>query len=151
MFLFLSTPSTLGYFLVMHHVGCSIHHVAWNFDTFDMRINILNLIYFACFISLNTFDIGYFIQPCNICMQHAPLIPLTYSGSCKTCFFYIFSFWWESFLNIPIIELTVDLRSNLHIGLSDWVIPLIFADWCPGWPLWGLLYQFQGHLTLKFH
>ena len=56
----------IGYFLVMHHAGCSIHHVEWNFDTFDMRNNILNLIYFACFISFNTFDMGYFIQPCNI-------------------------------------------------------------------------------------
>ena len=35
-------------------------------------------------------------------------------------------------LIFPIIDLTVDLRSNLHIDLSDLVNPLIFADLCPG-------------------
>ena len=35
-------------------------------------------------------------------------------------------------LIFPIIDLKVDLRSNLHIGLSDLVNPLIFADSCPG-------------------
>ena len=42
----------------------------------------------AIFISFDSFDIGYFVQPCNIpCnMQHVVSTPSTYPGSCKTCF-----------------------------------------------------------------
>ena len=44
--------------------------------------------------------------------------------------------------------------AHLHISLFDLVNPLIFANGCPGWhnySLWGLLFQFHGQLTLKFH
>ena len=42
----------------------------------------------AIFISFDSFDIGYFVQPCNIpsSMQHVVSTPSTYPGSCKTCF-----------------------------------------------------------------
>ena len=42
----------------------------------------------AIFISFYSFDIGYFVQPCNILcsMQHVVSTPSTYPGSCKTCF-----------------------------------------------------------------
>ena len=33
-------------------------------------------------------------------MQHVVSTPLTYPGSCKTCFSHIPVFWWEDFLNI---------------------------------------------------
>ena len=40
------------------------------------------------FISFNSFDIRHFVEPCKIpcSMQHVVLTPLTYPGSCKTCF-----------------------------------------------------------------
>ena len=42
----------------------------------------------AIFISFYSFNIGYFVQPCNIpcSMQHVVSTPSTYPGSCKTCF-----------------------------------------------------------------
>ena len=82
------------------------------------------------FISFDSFNMGYFVQSCNITcsMQHTPLTPSTYPGSCKTCFLHISVFGGKSFLIFPIIDLTFDLRSNLHIDLSDLVNPLIFAD-----------------------
>ena len=87
-------------------------------------------------------------------MQHALSTPLTYPGSCKTCFFHIPVFGRKSFLIFPIIDLTVDLKLTCIIGLSDLVNSLIFVDSCPGWhnySLWGLLFQFHSQLALKFH
>ena len=63
-------------------------------------------------------------------MQHA-LTMSTYPGSCKTCFFCIPVFGGKVSLIFSIIDLGVDLRSNLHITVSDIVNPLIFADSCP--------------------
>ena len=79
-------------------------------------------------------------------MQHA-LTVLTYPGSGKTCFFCIPVLGRKSFLIFPIIY----LRSDLHIDLVN---PFIFGNSCPGWhnySLWGLLFQFHGQLTFKFH
>ena len=87
-------------------------------------------------------------------MQHALSIPLTYPGSCKSCFFHIPVFGGKSCLIFPIIDLTVDLNLICIIDLSDLVNSLIFADNCPGWhiySLWELLFQFHGQLGLKFH
>ena len=54
-------------------------------------------------------------------------------------------------LIFPIINLTVDLISNLHIGLSDLVNPLIFTRILDDTinPL-GLLFQFYSQLILNF-
>ena len=81
------------------------------------------------FISFNSFNMGYFIQPCNIAcsMKHAPSTPSTYTGSCKTCFSHISFFGGKSFLIFPIIDLTIDLRSNLHI--------LTYLTWLILWSL----------------
>ena len=64
-----------------------------------------------------------FVQPCIIAcsMQHGPLTPLIYPGSCKTCFFCTPGFGRKSFLLCPIIDLTVDLKLICIFGLSDLV------------------------------
>ena len=64
-------------------------------------------------------------------MQHGPLTPLTYPGSCKTCFFRIPVFGRKSFLIFPIIDLTVDLKLICIIVLSDRINSLIIADSYP--------------------
>ena len=54
---------------------------------------------------------------------------------------------------VSLIFPIIDLRSNLHIGLSDLVNPLFFANSCPEWhnySLWGLLFQFHGQLAIEF-
>ena len=87
-------------------------------------------------------------------MQHAPLTPLTYPGCCKKLLFRISVFGGKISLIFLIIDISVDLRSNLHIGLSDLVNPLIFVDSCPAWhnyPLWGLLFQFHSWLCFFWH
>ena len=71
--------------------------------------------------------------------------PLTYPGSCKTCFFCIPVFCRKVSLIFPVIY----LRSNLHTDLSN---PLIFADSCPGWhnyPLWGFVFSFTVSWLIK--
>ena len=77
----------------------------------------------AIFISLDSFDIGYFVQPCNIpcSMQHVVLTPLTYPGSCKTCFSRKPVFGGKISLIFPIIYQI----AHLHNWPS---FPLIFAD-----------------------
>ena len=101
------------------------------------------------FIYFDSFDILCFVQPCNITcsMQYALSPPSTYLGSCKTCFFHIPVFGLKVSLIFPIIYLTVDLRSNLHIVLSH----LVNLFWMTQLNLWALLFQFQGQLALKFH
>ena len=84
--------------------------------------------------TVKTIRVAPYIIACS--MQHVSPV---YPGSCKTCFFHIPVFGRKVFLIFQIIY----LRSNLHIGLSDLVNPLIFADSCPGWhnySLWGLLF-----------
>ena len=85
-------------------------------------------------IFFDTFDIGYFLVMfhAGCSMQHAPLTPPTYLRSYKKLLFCISVFGGEVSLIFPIIDLRVDLRSNLHIGVSDLVNPLIFVDSCPG-------------------
>ena len=64
------------------------------------------------------------------------------------------SFWRESFLNISNHWPKSWPTAHLHISLFDLVNPLISADSCHGWhnySLWGLLFQFNGQLALKFH
>ena len=79
-------------------------------------------------LTMLTYTVTPYVVACR--MQHA-LTVLTYPGSCKTCFFCIPVFGGKSFLIFQIIYLRVGLRSNLHIGLSDLVNPLIFANSCP--------------------
>ena len=120
-----------------------------------MRNNCLkSTVLWLFFISFDSFDIGYFIQPCNIActMQHAFLTPSTYPGSCTTCFFCIPVFGGKSFLIFTIICLTVHLKLICIIGLSDLDNPLISAKSCPGWhnySLWGFLF-FTGSWLLNF-
>ena len=81
----------------------------------------------AIFISFDSFDIGYFVQPCNIpcSMQHVVSTPLTYPGSCKTCFSRKQVFGGKISLIFPIIYQI----AHLH----NWpTCPLIFANSCPG-------------------
>ena len=88
---------------------------------------------------------------CSMCRQ---CWHMAYPGSCKTCFFCVPVFGRKFFLIFPIIYLRDGLRSNLHIGLSDLLNPLIFGDSCPGghnYSLFGLLFQFHSQLALKFH
>ena len=77
----------------------------------------------AIFISFNSFDIGYFVQPCNIpcSMQHVVSTPSTYPGSCKTCFSHKPVFGRKISLIFPIIYQI----AHLHNLPS---FPLIFAD-----------------------
>ena len=110
----------------------------------------------AIFISFDSFDIGYFVQPCNILcsMQHVVLTPLTYPGSCKSCFSHIPVFGRKVFLIFPIIYQTVDLKLICIIGQPNLINSLIFVDIYPGshiYSLWGFLFQFHGQLALKFH
>ena len=77
------------------------------------------------------FDIRMAHMTLQHCMQHASTV-LTYPGSCETCFFHISVFSGKVSSIFPIINLTVDLIYNLHIGLSDLVNPLIFTHSCPG-------------------
>ena len=67
-------------------------------------------------------------------MQHALSTPLTYPGSCKTCFFHVPVFGRKRFLIflIIIIDLTVDLKLICRICLTDLINSLIFANSCPG-------------------
>ena len=93
------------------------------------------------------FDIRMACMTMQHCMQHTSTVS-TYPGSCKTCFFLIPVLGKKVSSIFPIIDLTVDLRSNLHTGLFDLVNPLIFANTYPGWhnySLWGLLFQFHDH------
>ena len=96
----------------------------------------------AIFISFDSFDIGYFIQPCKVpcSMQHAVSTPSTYPGSCKSCFSSIPVFGGKISLIFSIIYQIVDQ----HIAF--WSLPTI-----PWMSLWGLLFQFHGQLALKFH
>ena len=77
----------------------------------------------AIFISFDSFDIGYFVQPCNIpcSMQHVVSTPSTYPGSCKTCFSCKPVFGRKISLIFPIIYQI----AHLHNWPS---FPLIFAD-----------------------
>ena len=64
------------------------------FDTSDITNKLLkcNLMYWfeLFFISFNTFDmVLYYICKIGCSMQHGPSTPLTYPGSCKTCFSHI--------------------------------------------------------------
>ena len=102
--------------------------IEWTFDSFDIRNKCLkSTVLWLFFISFDSFDIGYLIQPCNIAcrMQHALSTPSTYPGSCKTCFFCIPVFGRKSFLIFPIIYLTVDLKLICIIDLSDLINSLI--------------------------
>ena len=124
------------------------------FDTSDMT-NKLKIIILFLSTPLTWYYI-IFIQPCKIpcSMQCGPLTPLTYPGSCKTCFFCIPVFGGKSFLIFSIINLIVDLKLICIIGLSDLVNSLIFADGCPGWHsclLSGFFSIFTGQLALKFY
>ena len=77
----------------------------------------------AIFISFDSFDIGYFVQPCNIpcSMQHVVSTPSTYPGSCKTCFSCKPVFGRKISLIFPIIYQIAHLY--------NWPsFPLIFAD-----------------------
>ena len=54
--------------------------IEWTFDSFNIRDKCLkSIVLWLFFISFDSFDIGYFIQPCNIAysMQHVVLTPLT--------------------------------------------------------------------------
>ena len=77
----------------------------------------------AIFISFDSFDIGYFVQPCNIpcSMQHVVSSPSTYPGSCKTCFSRKPVFGGKISLIFPVIYQI----AHLHNWPS---FPLIFAD-----------------------
>ena len=106
----------------------------------------------AIFISFDSFNIGYFIQPCKIpcSMQHVFSTPSTYPGSCKSCFSCIPVFGRKISLIFPIIY---------HIAhLHNWPTwPSYPFDLC--WQLsWmtclavseGILRSFP-QLALKFH
>ena len=106
----------------------------------------------AIFISFDSFNIGYFIQPCNIpcSMQHVVLTPLTCPGSCKSCFSHIPVFGRKISLIFPIIYQI----AHLH-NWPTW--PSYPFDLC--WQLsWmtclagseGILRLFP-QLALKFH
>ena len=115
----------------------SIHVCVLNFDTFNMTNKHFkcNLMYwFEYFLFLSTpltLDISlwgnwYYIHTTlQNSMQHGPLTPLTYPGSCKTCFFCIPGFGRKVSLIFPIIYLQVGLRSNLHICLFGLVKILV--------------------------
>ena len=77
----------------------------------------------AIFISFDSFDIGYFVQPWNIpcSMQQVVSTPSTYPGSCKTCFSHKPVFGWTISLIFPIIYQI----AHLHNWPS---CPLIFAN-----------------------
>ena len=85
----------------------------------------------AIFISFDSFDIGYFVQPCNIpcSMQHVVSTPLTYPGSCKTCF-----------SRKPVLIGQYALWSLLTAVLDD-----LFSS------LGGYFEIISHQLTLKFH
>ena len=129
--------------------SCNTMYIEWTFDSCNMRDKCLKSnVLWVFFISFNSFDIGYFIQPYRIAcsMQYSLLTPSTYPGSCKTCFFCIPVFGGNNFLIFPIIYLRVGLRSHLHIHLSDLVNSLISADSCSGWhnySLWGFFSSFM--------
>ena len=118
------------------------------FDTSNMTNKLLKYNLMYCmdlfFISL---DMGQlvlyyiiFVQPCKIAcsMQHGPLTPPTYPGSCKTCFFPHTRFWWESFLHISNHWPMKWPTAHLHISLFDIVNPLISAENYPGWHNYSL-------------
>ena len=67
----------------------------------------------AIFISFDSFDMGYFVGPCNILcsMQHVASTPLTYPGSCKSCFSRIPVFDGKISLIFPIIYQIVHLHN----------------------------------------
>ena len=108
----------------------------------------------ACFNIFNVFDI-ILQRACS--MKHESSTSLTYPGSCKNCFFQIPVFVGKSFLIVPIIYQTVDLKLICIIGQSDLVNPLISANSCPGWhiySLWGFFSIFTvcwSQLALKFY
>ena len=104
----------------------------------------------AIFISFNSFDIGYSVQPCNIpcSMQHVVSTPSTYPGSCKTCFSHkpVFG------RKISLIFTIIYQIAHLH----NWpTCPLIFADSCPGcqnYPvLTGLVRKRSNSLSLLIY
>ena len=108
------------------------------------------------FIYFDSFDIGYFVQPCNIgcSMQHVVSTPSTYPGSCKSCFSCIPVFGRKVFLIFSIIYQMVDLKLICIIGQPELINSLIFANIYPGWhiySLWWFLFQLHGQLALKFH
>ena len=110
---------------VVYAYNLTLMHVYRTFNTSDMSNKLLkcNLMYwfqlsFYFFwhlwheaISIILYYI-IFVQPCKIAhnMQHALLTPLTYPGSCKTCFFCIPVFGGK----ISLIFLTSDLWSDLQ-------------------------------------
>ena len=104
----------------------------------------------AIFISSDSFNIGYFAQPCNIpcSMQHVVSTPSTYPGSCKTCFSRKPVFGGKVSLIFPFIYQI----AHLH----NWpTCPLIFADNCPGcqnYPvLTGLVGKRRNSLSLLIY
>ena len=126
--------------------------IEWTFNCFNMRDKCLkSTVLWLFFISFNSFNIGYFIQPCNIaCGMH--FRPLWHTLDLAKLAFSAYQFLAGSFLIFPIIYLTVDLKLICIIGLSDLINPLISADSCPGWhnySLWELLFHFHGQLALK--
>ena len=129
----------------------------WTFNSFDMRDKCLkSTVLWLFFISFDSFDIGYFVQPCNIqcSMQHVVLTPLAYPGSCKSCFSLIPVFGGKISLICPIIYQTMDLKLLCITGQPDLINSLVFADIYPGWhiySLWGFLFQLHGQLDLKFY
>ena len=63
--------------------------IEWTFNSFNIRDKCLkSTVLWLFFISFDSFDIGYFIQPCNMpcSMQHVVLIPLTYLDLAKVTF-----------------------------------------------------------------
>ena len=136
--------------------SCNTMSIEWTFDSFNMRDKCLksNVIWLF-FISFNSFDIGYFIQSCNIAgsMQHALSTPLAYPGSCKDCFLCIPVFC-RKFLNIS--NHWPDSWPEAH--LHNWPIwpSQLFnlcqqLSWMTQLTLWGLLFQFHKQLALNFH
>ena len=88
----------------------------------------------AIFISFDSFEIGYFVQPCNIpcSMQPVVLTPSTYPGSCKTCFSRKPVFGGKISLIFPIIYQI----AHFHNWPS---FPLNFADNTPGYQICPVL------------
>ena len=66
----------------------------------------------------------------------------------RICFYHISVFRWKVSLIFSIIKLTVARGSNLHIGLSDIVNPLMFTNLCPLCPFLVEFSKFFGNVHI---
>ena len=86
----------------------------------------------SIFVSFDSFDIGYFVQPCNIpcSIQHVVSAPSTYPGSCKTCLSRKPVFGRKISLIFPIIYQIVDQNIALwSLPTGAWMPELSSFNW----------------------